>query len=467
MNKHYRSLRTGVLWIADLLVALLSYILSLTIRYGHAIATPNFQSLIILILVLFSTVISFIFNLDENFMGRGILDELRAVFIHNAALALGLIVVFFIIHSSSSISRLVVGYFLIISTLLMFTEHMIIKKIAGRIFSREQQRKKIILITDEQHFAQVEENFNPGYSYIVIGHLIANEKTMKGVLNDQTVRSKAGNIPSEIVTTAFDDIFLFTPSLQRERQREIIDEFAAMGVQVHVAIGLPIPIGRNATLSDFGVNYYCVNYSANVFDPPKMFLKRIIDVIGAIVGIILTGIIWIFLAPAIKIDSPGPILFSQIRVGKNGKRFKIYKFRSMYQDAEARKAELMSQNQMQGLMFKMDDDPRVTKVGKFIRKTSLDEFPQFWNVLKGDMSLVGTRPPTEKEFMQYNAYYRARLTLRPGLTGLWQVSGRSDITDFDEVVKLDMQYINNWSLSEDLRILFKTIAVVFRHKGAE
>ena len=139
----------------------------------------------------------------------------------------------------------------------------------------------------------------------------------------------------------------------------------------------------------------------------------------------------------------------------------------MYQDAEARKAELMAKNQMKGLMFKMDDDPRVTKVGKFIRKTSLDEFPQFWNVLKGDMSLVGTRPPTEKEFLQYNAYYRARLTLRPGLTGLWQVSGRSDITDFDEVVKLDMQYINNWSLSEDFKILFKTVGVLFSHKGAE
>ena len=139
----------------------------------------------------------------------------------------------------------------------------------------------------------------------------------------------------------------------------------------------------------------------------------------------------------------------------------------MYIDAEERKKDLMKQNQVNGLMFKMDDDPRITKVGKFIRKTSLDEFPQFWNVLKGDMSLVGTRPPTEDEFQHYNEYYRKRLSIKPGITGLWQVSGRSDIKDFDEVVKLDIKYIDNWSITEDFRILLKTIAVVFKHKGAE
>jgi lipopolysaccharide/colanic/teichoic acid biosynthesis glycosyltransferase len=176
---------------------------------------------------------------------------------------------------------------------------------------------------------------------------------------------------------------------------------------------------------------------------------------------------FVFLAPAIKIDSKGPIFFSQIRVGRNGKRFKLYKFRSMCVDAEEKKKALKDKNQMDGPMFKMDDDPRVTKVGKFIRRTSLDEFPQFWNVLKGDMSLVGTRPPTEKEFLQYDERYRARLTLRPGLTGLWQVSGRSDITNFDEVVKLDMNYIDNWSLSRDFKILMKTVGILFSGRGAK
>ena len=138
----------------------------------------------------------------------------------------------------------------------------------------------------------------------------------------------------------------------------------------------------------------------------------------------------------------------------------------MSADAEKRKQELMQENAMQGLMFKMDNDPRITRVGAFLRKTSLDEFPQFLNVFKGDMSLVGTRPPTEEEFEAYNEYYRRRISMTPGLTGMWQVSGRSDITDFDEVVKLDLTYIDNWSLSLDAKIIFKTIGILFTGRGA-
>ena len=177
----------------------------------------------------------------------------------------------------------------------------------------------------------------------------------------------------------------------------------------------------------------------------------------------------IFLVPAIKIKSPGPAFFSQVRMGKNGRPFKIYKFRSMYMDAEERKKELMKQNNIKdGMMFKMDDDPRIIKgVGHFIRKTSLDEFPQFWNILKGDMSLVGTRPPTMDEWEKYELHHRKRLAIKPGLTGMWQVSGRSDITDFEEVVELDTKYIAEWCLKLDIEILVKTVMVVFRGSGAK
>ena len=144
----------------------------------------------------------------------------------------------------------------------------------------------------------------------------------------------------------------------------------------------------------------------------------------------------------------------------------MYKFRSMYIDAEERKKELMAKNEMNGLMFKMEDDPRITRVGKFLRRTSLDEFPQFINILKGDMSLVGTRPPTLDEFEQYKTYHKKRLSFRPGLTGMWQVSGRSDITDFEEIVRLDVEYINNWSVSLDIKILIKTVLAVFAESGA-
>lgn len=182
---------------------------------------------------------------------------------------------------------------------------------------------------------------------------------------------------------------------------------------------------------------------------------------------LITVLFFPFVAIAIKLDSPGPVLFSQTRIGRNGRRFQIYKFRSMYVDAEERKKELEKQNEIQGLMFKMENDPRITKVGAFLRKTSIDELPQFYNVFKGDMSLVGTRPPTADEFEKYNQYYRRRISMTPGLTGMWQVSGRNDITDFEEVVALDTRYISEWSLSLDLKILFRTIQVVLSGDGSK
>ena len=194
---------------------------------------------------------------------------------------------------------------------------------------------------------------------------------------------------------------------------------------------------------------------------------------------ILTGLIFLVVGPMIYIASPGPIFFSQERVGKNGRKFKIYKFRSMYMDAEERKAELMDKNKLgDGKMFKMDFDPRVignkvlpdgthkTGIGDFIRRTSLDEFPQFFNVLKGDMSIVGTRPPLISETNLYELHHRVRLAIKPGITGMWQVSGRSDITNFEEVVRLDKEYISNWNIGLDIKILLKTVLVVFKRDGS-
>ena len=246
----------------------------------------------------------------------------------------------------------------------------------------------------------------------------------------------------------------------------MIEGFEAMGVACHYCLELP-GMGGAVTQVDNVAGYSVITYTMFRSSYKRLMIKRLIDIIGGFIGLILTGILFLFIAPAIRLDSPGPVLFSQTRVGKNARRFRIYKFRSMYVDAEERKKELESQNEMSGLMFKMKDDPRITKVGHFLRKTSLDEFPQFWNVLKGDMSLVGTRPPTESEFEQYNEHYRRRLSMTPGLTGLWQVSGRSEIEDFDEVVKLDLEYIDNWSLTLDFKILLRTVGVVLFGRGAK
>lgn len=241
-----------------------------------------------------------------------------------------------------------------------------------------------------------------------------------------------------------------------------------MGITIHIKLARVADDSSNQIVEKLE-GYTVLSTSINMVSAGQLIFKRTMDICGGLVGMLLTGIIFIFVAPIIYIKSPGPIFFKQVRIGKNGKKFNIYKFRSMYMDAEERKKELMAQNDIKdGMMFKMDNDPRIIKgIGNFIRDYSLDEFPQFWNVLKGDMSLVGTRPPTVDEWEKYEMHHRSRLAFKPGLTGMWQVSGRSNITDFEEVVRLDTEYIKKWSPGLDIMILFKTVAVVLGKVGSK
>ena len=202
------------------------------------------------------------------------------------------------------------------------------------------------------------------------------------------------------------------------------------------------------------------------FSATGLFYKRLLDIAGGLVGTTIFLLLYLVVGPAIKLNAPGPVLFRQKRAGRHGRIFEVLKFRTMYVDAEARKKELMARNQMQGAIFKLADDPRITRVGRWLRKTSLDEFPQFWNVLKGEMSLVGTRPPTLAEVARYEHWHRRRIAIKPGITGLWQGSGRNRITDFDQIVALDCQYLEQWRFIDDIKILLKTVLVVLRRKGA-
>ncbi|HHP7245636.1 MAG TPA: sugar transferase [Elainellaceae cyanobacterium] len=194
--------------------------------------------------------------------------------------------------------------------------------------------------------------------------------------------------------------------------------------------------------------------------------KRVVDIIGALVGLGITAILFIPIAIAIQLDDPGPIFFGQIRCSWMGGSFKMWKFRSMVTNAEELKAKLKPQNEADGdLLFKIGNDPRMTRVGRFLRKTSLDELPQFWSVLKGEMSLVGTRPPTPDEIDQYEIAYWQRLDVKPGMTGEWQVNGRSTVKNFEDVIELDLNYQKNWSLLYDLKLILKTIFIVFSKKA--
>ena len=262
-----------------------------------------------------------------------------------------------------------------------------------------------------------------------------------------------------------DEVFINLPSEDYDIG-EFISRFETMGIDVTVNLNaFNKNLGRNKQIHEMG-GLNVVTFSTNFYKASHVIAKRVIDVIGSLVGLLICGLVSIILVPIIRKDG-GPAIFSQTRIGKNGRHFTFYKFRSMRTDAEEIKQQLMDQNTMKGGMFKMDDDPRVTKIGKFIRKTSLDELPQFWNVLIGDMSLVGTRPPTVDEYEKYTPEQKRRLSFKPGITGLWQISGRSEITNFDDVVKLDVAYIDDWTIWKDFEILLKTVKVVLMRDGAK
>lgn len=253
---------------------------------------------------------------------------------------------------------------------------------------------------------------------------------------------------------------------QLQNTQKYIDLCIAMGVTVRLVVNFYKKRRADSYVSTVGT-YPIITYHTISLNATEQLAKRVMDIVGGIIGAVVFSPIMLVTAIAIKLDSPGPVMFNQVRVGQNGRRFKIYKFRSMYIDAEERKKELMAQNEMQGgVMFKMKDDPRVTRVGKIIRKLSIDELPQFFNVIQGSMSLVGTRPPTEDEVEKYERNQWRRISIKPGITGLWQVSGRSNVLDFEDVVEMDVEYIDNWTISQDIKIMLKTVLVLLKHDGA-
>ena len=248
--------------------------------------------------------------------------------------------------------------------------------------------------------------------------------------------------------------------------QEYIDICLDMGVSVRIIVKLFQAHGAQRYVSSVGT-YPVVTYHRVCLDDASKAMKRIIDIIGSLFGIIVFSPIMLITAIAIKLESKGPVIFKQKRAGINGSTFMMYKFRSMCVDAEELKAKLQEQNEVKdGMMFKIKDDPRITRVGKFIRKTSIDELPQFFNVLIGNMSLVGTRPPTLDEVEKYERTHWRRMSIKPGITGMWQVNGRSEITDFEEIVELDTIYIDKWSIWLDFKIMIKTVLSMLQKKGA-
>ena len=289
---------------------------------------------------------------------------------------------------------------------------------------------------------------------------------------DVPVISRDESFMEWIRSAPLDEVFINVNYQDAMQIHPIIEELEDMGITVHLNIPSLVEMLDESKFDNIKCKTYAgypmATFSAaSTYSSKWLVAKRFLDIVFGILGCIVSAPIIAIVAIPLLRESEGPLFFKQLRVGKNGRLFNIYKLRSMYVDADEQKSELLADNKMNGLMFKMDDDPRITKVGRFIRKYSIDELPQFWNVVKGDMSIIGTRPPTVDEFEQYESRHKRRLSMRPGISGMWQVSGRSDIQNFEEVVELDCKYIDEWSPMLDIKIFFKTIPVVLLHKGAE
>ena len=421
----------------------------------------------------------FFFNQRENIVTRTVGREFTLSIRFNVLMAAVYSCLMLLAKAEMLDSRYFAVAVPLVNALMMPLTHGLLKRYLVHSQNKSGMENLVGILSTVDHAPAVIAALRDDWSKRLCGVVLldAPAEMVGQTLDGVTVRANFDTFMDWIRRAALDEIYVDIPMDSGESFIPYLEEMESMGLTVHFrlkmldrieevccdetsAARLSRELGRCA-----GGNI--VTMGTIELELRDMLLKRVMDIIGALVGCIISIPIIAIVAIPLKLESPGPLIFRQKRVGLNGRYFYIHKLRSMYVDAEARKQELMSRNEMSGLMFKMEDDPRITRVGRFIRRTSIDELPQFFDVLRGNMSLVGTRPPTVDEYKQYESHHKRRLSMKPGITGLWQISGRSNIENFEEVVKLDVQYIDHWSLWGDVKILLKTIVVVFAGRGAK
>lgn len=466
--------------VLDMICLQLAYVLAYAISgYGfNPYAIIIYRNMAVF-LELADLIVIFAYGTMKSVLKRGYYRDFVVTVKHSVMVGALAVLYLFMLQQGQKFSRLALILTIVIYLLLTYLVRELWKKFLRKKMEDGGERNLLIITSEdaaEQVVVNMKENNYARYTLAGVAVIDADwtGKKVHGVpvvANEETA--------AMYVCQEWIDEVLIVISEVLPYPSELIEQLTETGVTIHLNLAKITNVpGKKQFVEKVG-NYTVLTTSINYASSKQLMLKRLMDIAGGLVGCILTGIICVFVGPAIYIASPGPIFFAQERVGKNGKKFKMYKFRSMYMDAEERKAELMKDNKLgDGKMFKLDFDPRVignkilpdgthkTGIGDFIRRTSLDEFPQFFNVLKGDMSIIGTRPPLISETSLYELHHRARLAIKPGITGMWQVSGRSDITDFEEVVRLDKEYIENWNIGMDIKILFKTVLVVFRKDGS-
>lgn len=466
--------------IADCICLNLSLILAYAIRHQRVDLYQNINYRnIAIVLTIIDILTAIFFNSFKNVLKRGYYIEFLETLKH-VSLVEGFIMLYlFSTQQGDTYSR--ITFYLLFPIYLLSTYLIrIMRKRNLRSMLNRVGRKSLLIVASERDMEQVIKNVkatNYGLYKIPGIVLLDIDKKVKEIQGIPVVAEEA--TVTDYICRQWVDEVLFVVPTSREYPIQLIEDIQLMGVTVHVTVArMPLQEGKRTYLEQMG-EYMVLTSSIRFATPGQACIKRVLDIIGSLMGCVITLLLCIIFGPIIYMQSPGPIFFKQTRVGYNGKKFTIYKFRTMYLDAEEHKKELMEKNRVKdGMMFKLDFDPRIignkilpdgsikTGIGDFMRRTSIDEWPQMFNVLKGDMSLVGTRPPTVDEWEKYKLHHRARLAIKPGITGMWQVSGRSNITDFEEVVKLDTEYIDQWNMGLDFKILFKTMRVIWKKEGS-
>lgn len=463
--------------VLDIIVLQLCYMVAFYLRLQGWVYSMHEYKTLGLLLFIADVLVIVVNNSLHDVIKRGYLREIFEHLKHSVYVLAIVLIYFFSSQLGEVYSRYVLGITFVFYLLFGYCARITWKWILRHTSFRRDRNNMLVVVSEanaDMILSRLLSDKQAGYSIVGVVLLeTTNHKSVHGIPVVAEMRNAAKYIAEEWI----DSVYIDAP-INDKKVVKLMDACAVMAVPTHYHVPYMTRSGVKRFSEKIGgttVLTTAINYAT----PVQTLIKRIFDIFAGIIGSIAALLIMAIVGPIIKKQSPGPILFKQERIGKNGRHIKIYKIRSMRMDAEDMKKELMEENRVKdGMMFKMDFDPRIignkilpdgtkkTGIGEFIRKTSLDEFPQFFNVLMGTMSTVGTRPPTLDEYEKYHFHHRARMAVKPGITGMWQVSGRSEITDFEEVVKLDTEYIANWSLTLDLKIIFKTIGVLFTHKGA-
>lgn len=443
-----------------------AYIISYMFRFGFR--NPYHEKMYVqlaIILALLFICVGFFCEAYKNILRRGYIVEFKhSVKIVSITLAL-MIACLFLVQDSSSYSWFIVLQLWITGIVFIYIGRIAWKTVVRRKIEEVAEKRAIVLVSTVSLANETIHSFQQceNRDFQIVGITLTEESSyssIAGVPVIGTMEESLAYYSGHVV----DEVFVRIPPEEKLCQ-EFISACLDMGLAIHLNLEKKVTQNTQQVVQRLG-GFTVLTACMNSVTSRQLFLKRLMDIVVSLIGIVIMGLLIPVIAPVILIQSPGPVFFKQQRIGRGGRSFYIYKFRSMYMNADERKVALMAENEMKGPIFKIEHDPRVFPFGKFMRKWSIDEFPQFINVLKGDMSLVGTRPPTVDEYSRYENHHKKRLAVKPGLTGIWQISGRNEIVDFEEIVRLDSEYINNWHLALDIKILFYTVLVVLRRKGA-